>query len=586
MKEGEFYAGGLELHFFHNPEFENIDAIEEDSDKAAAIARNALRILMMGWRDNWHEILSFKVFKAVLIRRDRELMRGMRLAFQQGFNFIYEQLQAKNALSIEQHRQAELYISNCLTLLPFSDINPYESIAIPQWVKNEWRLVDYKVVPVELTPTHGLKKLFIRDEDRVFAYALEPITDENAEPHLVFMGTTYPAGQGFSEQVNTDLKGFDTVGNQLYRSGRNRLLTWLSTQSKKVRVCGTSLGGSLSLLLAIDQGDKLSSVYPLNPAGLYDSWFKSHFDRWDQFINKPHVLIQKQGNDPVSRFGIWKSDWDVVHVTPPPDKQGPNEFVDHALNYAGFAETKFIGVDTEQDNEEHRQRNFWLYTLGRGIVYYLALLPYRYLVRPSIYYAATHKTQFLLLSASILLLTLSAILWPSVILSSAFVLTFIGLPFLMHAAFKLGKMIATVFSNEKIPPAACHDPALPRNPLLDIYNNQIEEAFSVKELGTYYHAKRVLVKNKPFIPESEKEGEKDKLGGFFKKELLGKSLEKNSEQTLITVRNTKAKIYDMRQTIRLMSQIGFHSKEALIVILKENHENYINGKRGSPSCQR
>lgn len=404
---------------------------------------------MMGWRDNWREILSVKVLKAILIRRDRELMRGMRLAFQEGFSYVYEQLNAKNELSIEQHRQAELYISNCLTLLPFSDINPFESIAIPQWIDNRWHFVDYKVIPIELTPTKGIKKLFIRDEDRVFAYALEPITNKKAEPHLIFMGTTYPAGQGFSEQINTDLKGFDTVGNKLYRSGRDRLLTWLATQNQKVRVCGTSLGGSLSLLLAIDQGDKLSRVYPLNPAGLYDSWFKKHFDNWDRLVNKPHVLIQKQGNDPVSRFGVWKSDWDVVRVIPPLDKQGPNELVDHALNYAGFSATQFIGVDTEKDNEEHQYRNFWLYTLGRGIVYYLGLLPYHYIVRPCMYYAVTHKLELSLAAASILLFTFSAIFLPSIILPAAFLLTIGLLPLVIDTIFTLGKMIATIFDTKK-----------------------------------------------------------------------------------------------------------------------------------------
>ena len=116
-------------------------------------------------------------------------------------------------------------------------------------------MVDYYVTPIELTPTKGFKKLFVRDHDRVFAYGLEPINHKDAESQLIFMGTTYPAGQGFVPQVKTDLKGFETVGKTLYQCGHQRILAWLLHQKGNVHVCGISLGGSLSLLLAIHLGN-------------------------------------------------------------------------------------------------------------------------------------------------------------------------------------------------------------------------------------------------------------------------------------------------------------------------------------------
>ncbi|KTC78004.1 hypothetical protein [Legionella brunensis] len=655
MKAGEFYAGGLDLQFFHSNDFEVMDE-GNPSRHAAIIARNALRILMMGWREDWQKIISVKVLKAVFIQRDRELMRGMRLAFQEGFQSVYEQLKKHTPLTPEQHRQALLYISNCLTLLPFSDINPYESIAVPQWVNGEWRLVDYKVVPIELTPTNGLKKLFINDKDRVFAYGLEPITDDKAEPHLLFMGTTYPAGQGFVTQINTDLEGFETVGNKLYQSGRQRLFHWLDKQTKKVHVCGTSLGGSLSLLLAIDRGDKLSRVDALNPAGLYDFWFKDHFDNWEKLNIKPQVIIQKQGNDPVSQFGVWKEDWDVVHVIPPRHKQGPNQFIDHALNYAGFAETQFIGVDTVMDNEEHRQRNFWLYTLGRGLVYYLGLVPYHYFIRPCLHYVATHKTQMTLTCAFIVLfsllpmfiplvitpaLSLAAIILNAVIsgvvtsflidrtlwflidyykgdnssevskllnwlrtqslspatmigigtvgvgavvtlllvgtiLMPALLFTVASLTTAIYATYKSNEAFNIVFGSEKIPPAACHEPRVPKNASLDIYANEKEEVFSLKELGEYYYAKRVVLKDKSFIPENDKG--RTRFGGRSKKELL-MGLETEPPNTLITVTATKAKFYEIKHTVRLINQIGLHSsKDKQKEFLQENLADYYREK--------
>ncbi|KTD09667.1 DUF1275 domain-containing protein [Legionella hackeliae] len=657
MRDGEFYAGGLELRFFHNDEFEDVRT-PACSDKAAATARNALRILMMGWHENWPEIISPQIIQAVFVRRDRELMRGMRLAFQEGFETIYKQLQAQDQLSPAQLTQAEFYISSCLTLLPYSDINPYESITIPQRINNEWRLVNYKVVPIELTPTNGFHKLFIQDEDRVFAYGLEPIADKEAQSHLIFMGTTYPAGQGFNEQVNSDLKGFDTVGNNLYLSGRSRILAWLATQTQKVKVCGTSLGGSLSLLFSIDQGDKLSQVHALNPAGLYDSWFKDHIDNWETLTTKPEVTVLRGGKDPVSRFGAWKSEWNIFHVIPPANKQGPNKFVDHALNYTGFAETQFIKIDTASDNEENKRRNFWLYTLGRGFIYYTGVVPYLYVIRPGLRFVANHKMQMVLTCALFLLFTLLPIFLPSIVLpalglaamlinafvssvvigfladktlwffvdlyknesdskfskflgwlrqQSAFTLTALGLgaasaglslslflvgPLLfpsilfvlasitlvIYLPYKINEMLSVVFSNGKIPPPACHEPSVTRNPSLDIYTNKQEEIFSLKELGDYYKAKRELVKNKPFIPLEDKLDKKNRFGGRSKKELLSQSLLEDSNKTFVTVNDTAAKIYDMRQTVRLMNRIGFYPEETFKEILKENHDNYQRGK--------
>lgn len=397
MQDGEVYVGGMQLDFFESAEFEKPNNPDEPVDPEIS-GRNVLRMLMMGWHDNWREMGSRELFKAIFSERNHAFTKGMRLAFQQGFTHLYSQLQGKELPPL-QHNQVALYLANCLTLLPFADITPYESFAIPQWVNGSWQLIEYRVVPIELTPTSGFTKLFLSNDDRVFAYALEPLDNPDASPHLIFMGTTYPAGQGFHTQVNTDLESLATVGNTLYRSGRANITRWLDKQSKKVHVCGTSLGGSLSLLLAIDQGEKLSRVDALNPAGLYNPWRKSRFDHWDELTEKPDVFVQRQGDDPASIFGVWKPDWDILKVTPPKDKQGPNCLTDHALNYAGFAETTFTGIDAIQDNEERKHRDFWLYAVARSIFYYLVLIPFRYVVLPLWRYISTHKLQLIITAA-------------------------------------------------------------------------------------------------------------------------------------------------------------------------------------------
>jgi len=401
MRDGELFAGGLNLDFYPSAEFE-ADNTDDSIENYRSKARNLLRILMMGWTESWRNLLSWQTFQAVFSARDHQLTQAMRYAFQEGFDHIFEQLNTRqlagHPLTVLEKNQAFLYISNCIAYLPYADLSPYESIAIPQYVGDRWQKVDYKVVPIELTPTWGFKKLFLADHDRVFAYGLEPINNADAEPHLVFMGTTYPAGQGFATTVNTDLEPFETAGKKLYRSGHRNITRWLDQQTKKAHVCGTSLGGALSLLLAIDQGNKLSRVDALNPPGLYQPWRKSRFDHWDEFddADKPAVYIQENEGDPVSYFGIKKEDWHILRVKPPADKRGPNPVAAHALNYAGFAETQVVGVDTAIDNESRKMRNWWIYSVLRSAFYYFILVPIRFLVVQPLRFVFSHKIQLLM----------------------------------------------------------------------------------------------------------------------------------------------------------------------------------------------
>lgn len=411
MPHGEIYAGGLGLNFYPQAQFEAENA-EGTQERNRIKARNLLRVLMMGWTPNWHNLLTKQTFNAVFVERDHQLTQAMRHAFQEGFTHLYSQLQGKQLNRLEKN-QADLYISNCLTYLPYADISPYESMSIPQYIAGSWQLVDYRVVPIELTPTSGFKKLFLADNDRVFAYGLEPINHATAESHLIFMGTTYPAGQGFSTMVNTDLEAFETAGKKLYRTGRANITHWLDQQENKVHVCGTSLGGALTGLLAIDKGGDtfrkgatFSRFDALNPPGLYHPFRKSRFDNWDSFHTKPPVFIQKQGDDLISWFGIWKPEWQVLQVIPPADKKGPNAGADHALNYAGFADTQFIAVDATLDNESRKTRNWWLYTVLRSVVYYSVLVPVRYFLAPPARFVFSHKIQLLLTLALVPLFTL------------------------------------------------------------------------------------------------------------------------------------------------------------------------------------
>lgn len=636
MSVNKEYVAPFKLDFFPSRQFE-ADIPDDLETSTLILARNLLRVLMMGWQDST-SLASLRLLSALAIQHDSELSRAMRYAFQQGFDHIYTQLENQE-LTESQFNQAQFFLSNCLMLLPFSDITPYESFNIPQHLQGKWQLVTYKVTPIELTPTTGFEQLFIQDEDRVFAYGLEPITHLDAEPHLIFMGTTYPSGQGFLTQINTDMEPFETVGKKLYRTGHAKIAAWLDKQTQKTHVCGASLGGSLSLLLAIHQGEKLSRVDALNPPGLYDPWRKSRFDRWDFCESKPSVYIQKQANDVVSALGVWKDDWHIFQVTPPIDKAGPLPNIDHALNYAGLAGTRFEPIDAHTDNQNRRVRNFFIYVVLRSLAYYLGMVPFRYVIYPIIHYLVNHKTQVALIGAAgalvlifpALAVPMTTILALNAIVSASVIGTFVSIIMayitdglsskndsamshfihwletqwiLTKAFFAVGLLAMLIIPPLIISPAIasgifylwlsipsaallshkiiqvirtllhlnvtsiphCHSPDLPRNELLDTYKNEIEETFTRKQFSDYRRALNGM-ENEGLFSEEQTD---------LEQEILLEGI-----QETITITASKAKIHDIRQTIRLVNKIGFHQPALLNDRLIQKHHDYTlgNGSR-------
>ncbi len=547
--------GGLHIDFFPSDKFEVMDSKTNTEVYARAIARNVLRVLMMGWpKEGLNDLALWDVFNAVFVERDPRLVRGMRYVFQEAFHHIYEQLKDKT-LNESQQAQAMLYLSDCLCILPFGDITPHESIAIPQCIDGKWVLVDYKVVPIELTPQTGIDKAYLAEKDRVFAYGLEPIKHKGAEPHLIFMGTTYPSGQGFSTQLFTDLEGFETAGKKLYRSGHERIKQWLDKQSKKTHVCGTSLGGSLSLLLAIDQGEKLSRVDALNPFGLYNPWRKSRCDHWDELCaakRAPPVYIQKQGRDPISSFGIWKKEWNVFHVIPPEHRQGPNASADHALIYAGFLGTRFIPVDVEADNKARRLRDFLGYVLLRSMVHYGIMLAYHYVLQPILRYALNHWPQTSLVVGAFLF----AAYLPSVVLAAMLVF---AMCMAVHDLFYIVKDVMSILRGTNVVnPPAFHTKNALKNESLNIYTNETTTTFTVKELSAYYEAK-AYSKHHTFFTVKD-----DILGGLSRDEILEKSQSPALLDELIEVTASKAKIHHITRTLDLLAHQGKQERPAML----------------------
>lgn len=573
---GELYAGGLALNFFSCAGFETPQQQSVAID-SAVIARNMLRVLMMGWNTDWRDIITKHTLRAIFVEDNPELTRNFRLAFQEGLTYVFRQLEHRSLSELE-HRQAEFFISNCLTILPYMDANPYESIAIPQWLNHQWQLVEYKITPIELTPTKGFKAFLLKDKDRVFAFGLEPILQPEAIPHLIFMGTTYPAGQGFATTIHTDLEGFETAGKSLYRTGHKKITEWLNSQTQKPHVCGSSLGGALSLLLAIHQGDKLSRVDALNPPGLYQPLRKSRFDNWDTFVDKPEVFVQKQGDDPVSKYGLWKKEWHILHVNPPQNKRGPNPVTDHALNYAGFADTTFTIIDTLQDNNDRKWRDILLYRLLRGFTYFTIIAPIYYVIFPTLRFAIHHKTQVLPIIALPILIGVFPAL--GAMLASSFLFGLAILPLLYCVIKSLTSIVQNQLRYDTTPTPKRHQPTQLRNMALDIYANHANTTLSLRDLGDYYQVSRHL-KAKPSLPSNPK----CLKGTTVSKQTVMEQYYHDplSAKHTVTLQASKAKIHHLHHTVRLIRKFGLLKEGPLLAEVKKSELAYQSGKTPLPS---
>jgi hypothetical protein len=123
--------------------------------------------------------------------------------------------------------------------------------------------------------------------------------------------------------------------------------------------------------------------------------------------------------------------------------------------------------------------------------------------------------------------------------------------------------------------AELHDPTLPRNPSMDIYNrnNAIDVDLTYKELHSYYKVMRCLVKNKEFLPD-ERQPTKD----LTKRELLLASLNPENNDRVIHLKKTKAKAVHIREVLNLVNMIGTENEEELKLALEQEYMQYSIGK--------
>lgn len=344
---------------FSNPELEELPQNASPTYTRQVLARNTLKFLLTGESDNTqagYQTLSNQLFlRSLLLRKDSSLLYVLRSETRKVLQHLFSQI--KNIPGDDAfHELIQLNIANLLSYYSIFEPTPHDGcLQIPRLIDGQYRLVDFKVEPIELTPFLGQTEL-LTDENRVFAYGLTPLSHIKANRILMFSGTTFPTGQGLKTQREVNMYPFSSLGEGYSWQGIER---WLDLdQDKLVEVCGASQGGGLSLLVALKSPEKIKRVDALNPPGMLVDYDATHptLGAWDRALRDgkavPKVVIQAQAGDPVSSVGYWKRHWDILKITPGHTIPVPiiKYHFAHIANFVGQRDTQVRPMLGSEDN--------------------------------------------------------------------------------------------------------------------------------------------------------------------------------------------------------------------------------------------
>lgn len=318
-------------------ELKLFDKVDENGKPCYEDGKQAENIVKMIFSDLKlsRQLISGKVAKALLIKKNPEVLKGMRTALQSMLDKLEadedEHLRACDNQPDEVLNQKSVVIGNILSIYAFTEPNEGDELRVPVKVGDKWENVTYRVNRLKLTPDPL--------SDPYYAYGLSPVErNSKADSKLLFMGT-YPIPTANGSRITkwVDLTPGQSVGEPLYKMGKKTLQHWINTENarngEKVTAYGQSLGGSLSIIAHIEQPDKVRAEAYCPPALLpHLSWrYKKRLK--GKAAPKDGINIYTQKNDFVFKIGMWlPKNSNIYRITP--NKNSPsNKLFNHLKCY-------------------------------------------------------------------------------------------------------------------------------------------------------------------------------------------------------------------------------------------------------------
>lgn len=316
---------------YHGPGITSLPATEPQSN---SMVHQIVNALLHGGPLSI-DLIRKPLLQAVLVKQDPVLFKEFRVELQ---------LELANlAKNLPKNAQEEIvwrhFLGNILAILPFSYPDENEIFNIPYLAEDKTcKLVEYTVNVIELTPRLS--------STPVSALGFTPTQDQEAPPILSFLGTTFPAGDGFSETIKADFTPKMPVGEIVYKQGKEKIAQWLKDR-KNVHVVGTSLGGAMVFHTILDHHTKFSRADIYNPPGLYAHCWKNRF-----FNEGCPINIYRQPGDIVSKMGFWPigSKVKIFNVIPHQTGIGEGMPRSHIQVFSGCRKVTFLKSDPKVEN--------------------------------------------------------------------------------------------------------------------------------------------------------------------------------------------------------------------------------------------
>lgn len=336
-------------------EIEDPNAAPNKEERYHRIARNGLRNLTYGVPFNDCHLATYENFKALFIKKNPLLFKAARKEMQNIFLNIFSCTATKRSLP-DAEKRLEIFINNLLSAYPFMDPEENETVLLPQKINGQWACVRYHFNKIDISPQSGLLSKLIEDEDRIYAYGLEPVDNKDAQPYLLFIGTTYPSGQGAKLNWLYNFKPGHSVGEG---HDLTKVEEWLG-HHERVKVAGHSKGGTMAMITAAKYPDKISSADCLNPTALCKKTIERLNPTWEKIPTdkKPVINVYAHLSDPI--FLVEKNFLEDTHIYRFGDKTDSDSMLAAHVHY--FAGRKEATITKVTDLRKE------LPSLGREVV--------------------------------------------------------------------------------------------------------------------------------------------------------------------------------------------------------------------------
>lgn len=303
-----------------DPHFaEDKNANMSDSDEFDSLynghAQNLLRHLLRGvpicdidgQSHTESQLAQGPILQGLLTKKAPEFLKALREEMQNIFDHAFIQILNVSNPNPHHIKQYQIFAKLFLSIYPFLEPADGEELRIPWQAPSDpenWQQVTYQCKRKDISPTSGPLSWVLEEQDRLYAYVLEPkpkLTADSKEAtqppaHLIFMGTPHPTAQGADLAVLGNFAFRRSVGEW---HDMTKVNEWLENQADKgVIVSGHSKGGVMAMMYAAQHPIKIEEANCLDPTGLCLPTLDRLCRKWNETRDKPAVNVYSTKDDP------------------------------------------------------------------------------------------------------------------------------------------------------------------------------------------------------------------------------------------------------------------------------------------------